>query len=170
MAPKRIASLHGLSTAAALVFGLVPVGLVSVGLVLGASISVSARERLPGPVQADVVRVRDGDTLEVKARIWLGQVIHTKVRLAGVDTPELRGRCDREQRMAEAARDFVKRKLSDRRVTLRDIRYGKYAGRVLARVITARGEDLGKTLIAAGLARPYRGRRRGSWCEQAQRR
>jgi endonuclease YncB( thermonuclease family) len=112
--------------------------------------------------------VRDGDTLEVKARIWLGQVISTKVRLAGVDTPELRGRCHREERMAEAARDFVTRKLSDRRVTLRDIRYGKYAGRVLARVITARGEDLGKALIAAGLARPYRGRRRGSWCEQAE--
>jgi endonuclease YncB( thermonuclease family) len=132
--------------------------------------ALSARERLPGPVQADVIRVHDGDTLQVRARIWMGQVISTKVRLAGVDTPELRGRCHREQRMAEAARDFVKRKLNDPRVTLHDIRYGKYAGRVLARVITARGEDLGAALIAAGLARPYRGRRRGSWCEQAQRR
>jgi endonuclease YncB( thermonuclease family) len=163
MAPRRIASFRGLS--AALTTALAS-GLVSVGLILGTP--ATARERLPGPVQADVVRVRDGDTLEVKARIWLGQVISTKVRLAGVDTPELRGRCHREERMAEAARDFVTRKLSDRRVTLRDIRYGKYAGRVLARVITARGEDLGKALIAAGLARPYRGRRRGSWCEQAE--
>ena len=132
--------------------------------------TLSARERLPGPIEADVVRVHDGDTLQVRARIWLGQVINTKVRLAGVDTPELRGRCDREQRMAEAARDFVQRKLNDPRVTLHDIRYGKYAGRVLARVVTRHGEDLGAALIAAGLARPYRGRRRGSWCEQAERR
>jgi micrococcal nuclease len=137
--------------------------------VLALPSTLSARERLPGPIQADVVQVRDGDTLEVRARIWLGQVISTKVRLAGVDTPELRGRCHRERQMAEAARDFVKRKLNDPRVTLHDIRYGKYAGRVLARVITVRGEDLGAALVAAGLARPYRGRRRGSWCEQAQR-
>jgi len=131
------------------------------------SAPVAARERLPGPVLADVVKVRDGDTLEVRARIWLGQVIGTKVRLAGVDTPELRGRCRRERHMAEAAREFVARKINDRQVTLRDIRYGKYAGRVVARVITARGVDLGEALIAAGLGRRYRGRRRGSWCEQA---
>jgi len=99
-----------------------------------------ARERLPGPIkgEADVVSVHDGDTLAVRARIWLGQEISTKVRLAEVHTPELRGRCHRERRMAEAARDFV------------------------------RGEDLGEALIAAGLGRPYRGRQRASWCEQAQ--
>lgn len=128
---------------------------------------LAARERLPGPVPADVVRVHDGDTLDVRARIWLGQVVSTKIRIAGIDTPELRGRCHRERRMAEAARAFVRSKLSDPRITLRDIRYGKYAGRVLARVITARGEDLGEALIAAGLGRRYQGRRRGSWCQQA---
>ena len=47
--------------------------------------ALSARERLPGPVQADVVQVHDGDTLQIRARIWLGQVINTKVRLAGVE-------------------------------------------------------------------------------------
>ena len=52
-------------------------------------------------------------------------------------------------------------------VRLRDIRYGKYAGRVLARVETAGGEDLGQGLMAAGLARPYDGRARVSWCEEA---
>ena len=50
---------------------------------------------------------------------------------------------------------------------LRDIRYGKYAGRVLARVEIAGGEDLGRGLMAAGLARPYAGRARTSWCEEA---
>jgi len=127
-----------------------------------------ARERLPGPVQADVLKVRDGDTLAVRARIWLGQVVDTNVHLAGIDTPELRGRCHRERRMASAARAFVTRKLDGRPVTLRDIRFGKYAGRVVARVFTASGEDLGEALIAAGLGRRYRGRRRASWCEQAE--
>jgi endonuclease YncB( thermonuclease family) len=129
-----------------------------------------ARETLAGPIRADVAKVHDGDTLVVRARIWLGQVVSTKVRLAGVDAPELRGRCARERRMARAARSFVERKLAAGNVTLRDIRFGKYAGRVLARVITAEGEDLGRALIAAGLARPYRGGRRGRWCQSAERR
>jgi endonuclease YncB( thermonuclease family) len=146
------------------------IALVLVALLLaGPARPAVARERLAGPVHADVIGVRDGDTLLVRARIWLGQVVNTKVRLAGVDTPELRGRCHRERRMAQAARRFVERKLGGRRVTLRDIRFGKYAGRVVARVITAGGEDLGEALIAAGLGRRYRGRRRrGSWCEQAE--
>jgi len=160
MTPKRGAIRTGQSSAIA------PI-LAAVLLTMPMS-PLGARERLPGPVPARVVAVRDGDTLVVRARIWLGQVIRTKVRLAGVDTPELRGHCDRERRMAAAARMFVARKIDARRVTLRDIRYGKYAGRVVARVITARGEDLGEALIAAGLGRRYRGRqRRGSWCEQA---
>jgi len=127
-----------------------------------------ARERLPGPVRAEVLKVRDGDTLTVRARIWLGQVVDTKVRLAGVDAPELRGRCPRERRLARAARQFVREKIGDQRVILRDIRFGKYAGRVVARVFTIGGEDVAKALIAAGLGRPYRGRRRrGAWCKRA---
>ena len=42
-------------------------------------------------VPARVVRVIDGDTVEVLARPWPGQTIQAIVRLAGVDAPELRG-------------------------------------------------------------------------------
>lgn len=158
----RGARWKGIGAAAAAVFAL--------ALIVAPAWLAPARENLPGPVRAEVIRVHDGDTLVVRARIWLGQVVSTKVRLAGVDAPELRGRCARERRMARAARGFVMRKLAGGGVTLRDIRFGKYAGRVLARVITAEGEDLGRSLIAAGLARPYRGRRRGRWCQRAERR
>ena len=103
----------------------------------------------------------DGDTLVINARNWLGQVVSTKVRLAGVDAPELRGRCARESRMARNARSFVG-KLAGQVVTLRDIRYGKFAGQVIARDFTAEGEELGQALIAAGLARSYRINRRTS--------
>jgi endonuclease YncB( thermonuclease family) len=151
-------------------FGVVAVAALALLLVLVPAWLAPARESLPGPVRADVIEVYDGDTLIVRARIWLGQVVSTKVRLAGVDAPELRGRCSREKLMARDARRFVERKLAGGGVTLRDIRFGKYAGRVLARVITAEGEDLGKALLAAGLARPYRGGRRGSWCQDAERR
>jgi len=149
-------------------FGMIGAAALALTLILAPAWLVPARENLPGPVRADVVEVYDGDTLIVRARIWLGQVVNTKVRLSGIDAPELRGRCAREKRMARAARGFVRAKLAGGNVTLRDIRFGKYAGRVLARVITAEGEDLGRALIAAGLARPYRGGRRGRWCQQAE--
>jgi endonuclease YncB( thermonuclease family) len=45
------------------------------------------------------------------------------------------------------------------------VRYGKYARRVVARVETAGGLDLGAALLAAGLAQAYDGRRRPTWCD-----
>ncbi len=135
-----------------------------------AGAQAGAQDRLAGPVPAEVVAVIDGDTIEVRAVIWLGQVVSTRVRLAGIDAPELRGKCARERALAERARAYLLARLEGGervQVRLRDIRYGKYAGRVLARVETAGGEDLGRGLMAAGLARPYAGRARTSWCEEA---
>lgn len=123
-----------------------------------------AAERIPGPVIASVVKVIDGDTLVVRARIWLGQDVETRVRLQGVDTPELAGACERERLLALRARDFIRLKIGDAKVVMRDIRYGKYAGRVIARILTADGEDSSAALIEAGLGRPYHGGRRASWC------
>ena len=125
----------------------------------------AAAETLAGPVDATVLDVIDGDTVTVRARIWLGQAIEIRVRLAGIDTPELRGRCDRERQLAAEARDVLTEQIAGRQVTLRDIRYGTYAGRVVARV-SVRGEpDLGAMLLASGLARTYAGRGpRPDWC------
>ena len=124
------------------------------------------RHVLPGPIEAEVIRVQDGDTLLVRARVWVGQDIVVHARIAGIDTPELRGRCARERRLALRARDFVVARVSSGLVRLLDIRYGKYAGRVVTGIRTDDGTDLGQALLAAGLARPYDGRRRGGWCPQ----
>ncbi len=141
---------------------------IGLGLVAGLAVALSppgaSREVLPGPVVARVLAVVDGDTLVVRARIWLGQALDTKVRLAGVDAPELNGRCEAERRRAAAARSLVRELVAGGEVVLKDIQFGKYAGRVVARVETPAGRDLGQALLAAGLARPYRGGRRESWC------
>ncbi len=138
------------------------------GLVLSVA-AAKAEAPLAGPVPARVVSVIDGDTIVVLARIWLGQEVRTRVRLAGVDAPELRGKCARERELAQAARRFLAVRLATVHgeaveIRLRDIRYGKFAGRVLARVEAPGGEDLGDGLVAAGLARPYSGRGRAPWC------
>ncbi len=142
-----------------------------IGLVLGGLWvpSSPAGERLSGPIGAQVLRILDGDTLEVSAHIWLGQDVETRVRLVGIDAPELRGGCPYEREMAVRARAHVMARLSAASgspvlVSLYDISLGKYSGRVLARVLTAEGEDLGHSLLAAGLAHPYAGRGRRSWC------
>jgi endonuclease YncB( thermonuclease family) len=122
------------------------------------------RQSVPGPVPAKVLRVIDGDTLVVRARVWIGQEIEIKVRLWGVDTPELRGKCESERILARQARDLVAARIADGEVSLHGVQYGKFAGRVLARVETSAGIDLTTALLDAGLGRPYRGRRRQSWC------
>lgn len=133
-----------------------------------------AGERLAGPVSAVVTRVVDGDTLEVRARIWLGQELSVRVRLAGIDAPEAGSTCAKERALAQRARAFLAARVSPAPgapppvVRLRDIRNGKYAGRVLARVEVPAGLDLGAALLDAGLARRYDGGRRTPWCAAAQ--
>lgn len=114
-------------------------------------------------VPATVLNVYDGDTLTVQAEIWPGLTWRGSVRVQGVDTPEIRGRCEEERRLALAARDFVQTAVGQT-VTLSDIKQGKYAGRVVATVLLSDGRDLAEELLAAGHARSYTGGKRHGWC------
>lgn len=104
------------------------------------------------------LRVIDGDTVEVRTT---GEV----VRLSNIDTPETGGRaqCAAERSAGEsatrAASQFIAGAVS---ITInrtnRQDRYGRTIGFVLID-----GRDLGEAMIAAGHARPWRGRRE-PWC------
>lgn len=123
-----------------------------------------SRGAVAGPVRAHLVRVVDGDTVQVLARIWPDHYVETLVRLAGIDAPELRGRCAEEIALAERAKERLAALLAGNRLQLVDIRYGKYAGRVVARVLTEDGRDAAAILLAERLARRYDGGRRPPWC------
>ncbi len=123
-----------------------------------------AKETFVGPVNAEVLRVIDGDTIDVRATIWIGQRIETRVRLSQIDTPELRGKCDQEKALAQKAKDTLKSYINGQKVVLKNVAYGKFAGRVLAEVETLKGDSLSDLLIKDGLARPYHGKKRTSWC------
>ncbi|MCH7539667.1 MAG: thermonuclease family protein [Proteobacteria bacterium] len=118
---------------------------------------------MPGPIPAELVRVIDGDTVEVRAWIWPELVVTTRVRLAGMDAPEMEGECAAERDLARRARDYIAARVGEI-VRLYEVRPGKYAGRVIARVETTDGLDLAAALIEAGLGRPYEGGRREEWC------
>ena len=149
-------------------WSLVGAGLAAALLAAAITASSPARELLPGPVPARVLQVIDGDTIVVKARIWLGQDVETRVRLEGVDAPELAGRCERERALAARARAFLEAMVDSGEVVLSQIQYGKFAGRVVARVETPSGEDLSAALLTAGLARAYAGGARTPWGDTAE--
>ena len=119
-----------------------------------------------GPVTAHVERVVDGDTIEVKADIWLEQSVTVRVRIEGVDAPEMEARCAAERERAEAAREFLERRIGGGEVRLSQVVYDKYGGRVRASVADQDG-DIGSALLARKLVRPYHGGKRQPWCEPA---
>lgn len=90
-----------------------------------------------------------------------GDTISAKFRIENIDTPEIKGACDAEKKLAIRAKDFTRAWLAKGKVTIHQSGIDKY-GRILARV-ERNGEDLGEALIKAGLARPWKGRRE-KWC------
>ena len=122
---------------------------------------------LAGPVLAEVVRIVDGDTLLVRAHIWVGQQVQVAVRIRGIDAPELKAGCAGEHALAVRAANFVRKAVLGQTVRLSAVSGGKYFGRVLADVTTANGRALGPELVAAGLARAYDGAKRTNWCASA---
>ncbi|MBU6475855.1 MAG: thermonuclease family protein [Alphaproteobacteria bacterium] len=126
--------------------------------------ALGRRDVIKGPMTVRVIRVIDGDTVVVRAHVWIGQDIDTSVRLDGMDAPEMHAHCTSERAMAQSAKNAVVGLLRNNRMVISDIRLDKYAGRVLAHAETTGGLDIGRTMIAKGLARPYYGGHRGPWC------
>lgn len=105
------------------------------------------------------LRVIDGDTLED-----MGEDV--TYRIVNIDTPETgpRARCPAERALGDRATQVVRAMVAgagrlEFRPTGRIDRYGRTIAFVLID-----GRDLGETLIAEGLARPWRGRRE-PWCD-----
>ena len=69
------------------------VALLAVPAEIVISDAVRGRELLPGPMPARMVQVIDGDTIGVRARIWLEQDVTIHARLAGIDATELGAAC-----------------------------------------------------------------------------
>ena len=112
----------------------------------------------------------DSDTIKVRVDLWPGLHERTSARLLGADTPEkFRPRCQLERAFARKASAFVESLAPPgAEIRLRDVRRGKYAGRVVARVQIANDAgdwiDLGQLLISRKFAVPYFGGRKADWC------
>lgn len=124
----------------ALILTVVALALPSLALPSPALPSIGAAQSLPPDpyplYYAEVVRIIDGDTLDVRVDLWPGLQAIYAVRVRGIDAPELRrSACEAERLWAEDARAQVAR-LYDigTRVRLEDVEYDAFAGRVVADV------------------------------------
>ena len=114
-------------------------------------------------VWARVTDIHDGDTLKVTAHVF-GDVHKFTLRLAGIDTPEVRTRDAAEKSAGLASRDHVMKRLGfapgDACVCMVQARFhgfDKY-GRVLADVYaTGETESLSEEMLRLGLAKAYDG-------------
>ena len=88
-----------------------------------------------------------------------------RVRVNGIDTPEIKGKCEKEKYDAQQARDMVADILRDaEQITLKNMERGKFF-RIAAEVIVD-GENLADMLIEAGMAVRYDGgKKTHKWCE-----
>ncbi len=106
------------------------------------------------PAEATRCRAVDGDTLACGTE---------RIRLMGLDAPELRARCDREWHAARASRARLQQLISGG-IQLERHGADRYR-RTLAIARTRDGRDVAMIMIREGHARPYSGRgRRGGWC------
>ena len=107
-----------------------------------------------------MLRVIDGDTFVARVHVWPGIDITTKVRLRGIDAPELRARCEDERMRALAARDGLTQILEEGEVGISRVGQDKYGGRVDAAVSTAvdarRVGGAARARSRAALRRPAR--------------
>jgi micrococcal nuclease len=109
--------------------------------------------------RAKVVKVYDGDTITVDIDLGFNITMSgVKIRLLGIDTPEIRGGTETSRFEARSARNFVRERILGEYVVLRTIRdaTGKF-GRYLGIVEMDNGIVLNKLLVEQGLAEPYLG-------------
>jgi micrococcal nuclease len=87
------------------------------------------------------------------------------IRVNGVDTPEMRGKCDKEKALAREAKQHAVAMLrAGKVIALENMQRGKYF-RIVADVYVD-GESLSESLIRSGLGVTYHGKTKAkNWCE-----
>lgn len=104
-----------------------------------------------GPVRVSCVI--DGDTAWVEGE---------KIRISGIDAPEIEGRCGFERELAERAKRRLSELLSSQPFTVARSGTDRY-GRTLATLYLRDSGDVGAVMTREGLVREWTGRRL-PWC------
>tara|TARA_R110000850_G_scaffold148836_5_gene271204 strand:- start:15162 stop:15599 length:438 start_codon:yes stop_codon:yes gene_type:complete len=135
-------------------------------IVSGSSYAVSIKDRNHGSLTvSEVTSIYDGDTFRANisgVHSLIGERIG--IRVAGVDTPEMRGKCQKEKDLARKAKQVTVETLRSAKVIeLRNTKRGKYF-RIVADVYVD-NKSLTDILISSGLGVAYDGGTKAKdWC------
>ncbi len=111
-----------------------------------------------------IISVYDGDTFRVDIDA-LPEIVgkNIAIRILGIDTPEIQGKCEQEKLLAIKARDLARDYLNNAKsIHLKNLSRGKYF-RLLADVFVD-DFNLADALLEKGLAVKYSGKKKSSWC------
>lgn len=115
----------------------------------------------------EVTSIYDGDTFRVNIKGYPKIIGHKMaVRLANVDTPEIRAKCTQEKLLARKAKQFTVNFIRNAKVLeLRNMKKDKYF-RIVAELHSDDNKSLATELIRNDLAVPYFGGKKSKdWCE-----
>lgn len=117
-------------------------------------------------VVTKVTSIYDGDTFRANLDGFPDLIGHRiGIRVAGVDTPEIKGKCKKEKLLARKAKQFAVIMLrSGNQIKLKNLKRGKYF-RIVADVYID-GVSLADELIRVGLGVVYNGGKKNKdWCK-----
>jgi endonuclease YncB( thermonuclease family) len=107
----------------------------------------------------------DGDTCYVLAPSLPESLQKMSIRILGIDTPEIRGACTEEKELALEGREVANNLFRNaEKIEFRGYKWDKYGGRILTEVYLD-DQNYAELLMMAGLARPYYGGTKTSWCD-----
>lgn len=124
---------------------------------------------IPPVMFGKVVKVYDGDTITIASKLSIpdSPVYRFSVRLAGIDSAEIKGETNAEKTIAIQSRDALHKLIFGKIVTLKDVSIEKY-GRILATVYY-NDINVCKWMLDNNYAIPYDGgtkQRPPEWDEQ----
>jgi len=106
----------------------------------------------------EIVKIYDGDTIQVILDLGFGIYKHETIRLLGIDTPELRGD---EYESGIISRDYLRERLylayeMNKEIFIKTTKdkqgkYGRYLG-----VVFVEETDINEELLSLGLAEVYK--------------
>ena len=115
--------------------------------------------------KAEVLSVYDGDTVTLMIDQGMKHFARVKVRMSGIDTPEIRTKDLDEKKRGYAAKDYLKSRIEGKTIIVQTLKKGKF-GRWLGVMwdYTEDADDLGESLndemIRMGHAKAYDGGKR----------
>ena len=140
--------------------------LLAILLIFAMPVTAVAEKTFGSVTIAEVTSIYDGDTFRANIPDYppiIGQ--HMGIRINGVDTPEMRGKCEQENVLARKAKQYTVTMLRNAKtIELRNMQRGKYF-RIVAEVY-ADGQSVGDGLVREGLAVVYDGGKKvKDWCK-----